>query len=715
MANTQRPAWLKDGLVFVGHWEPMIYRRRGGFAGTDAEEHYLREHSEEAVAKLADLGVNLVITHYHKGFGPAAEQGEYHLLRQLIRLCHERGIKVGVYVRLDTLVYETLLVEKPEIEGLTPGETARLTAGPAGSAAEPDSWFQVNLNGQYPVYNDNDSGALYYRRQACPCNNDYLSWAEERVAYAIRDLGADLIHFDGVMPFLEGYQCYCDQCVGEFRRYLQGKYADPELAKERFGFSNLSQILPPVYAEHPSHRYSPRLIRIVKDPVMQEWTRWRTEKLAAMHHRLSRHIRRLNPEVAVEVNTLMPLDHNGYFWSGLDLPMIADENDCMWTEDEHWPRLTDDGILISRIREFKIGRTLKNIIFSYHRGRNPAELKLSMAQAMAFNAQTIGMVGSMPPDEGDWPNRSPLPGQPLAEWPSQYEVKKQQIRFFRDNFEHYADTESVGGIALLRSRYALSYSMTAPHHHALLWEQTLIQSGLPFDIIFDEQMADLSKYQALVLPNVDCMCDEMMETVRRYVEAGGGLVATGETSTHDLWRRRRPEMGLRDVLGANARLGGDPHHATRHNCGKGRAAYLPAILTEADLSDAASFRSSCWKLPLNVRAMREAVEWASRDRLPAWLEGPETVVAEFLTQPSLGKHLVHLVNFDLSRSRHDLDIKLRLPRGSRVQSVMALDPDARRPERLRAQREGQVSTIRVPSLDIYRLVVIATTQASRQR
>lgn len=547
MAEFRRPEWLKEGLVVAGEWEPLIYRRRGGFAGTDAYQRHLLEHSEQAADALADLGVNLVITHYHKGFGPAAEADEYDLLRQFIRLCHERAIRVSVYMRLDTLVSETLLLEKPEAK----------------------QWFQVNWNGQHPVYNDGDSGPLYYRNQACPCNCGYLSWIEERVRFAIQDLGVDMIHFDGVMPFLEGYQCYCDLCVGEFRAYLQWKYADPALAKERFGFANLSQISPPTYAEHPTMRTSPRYVRVVKDPVMQEWTWWRVEKLVEVHHRLSRLIRGLNPEVAFDVNTLMPIESNHYFWSAVDFPRIAEENDCLWTEDSHAPRLTEDGILISRIREFKIGRTLKNIILSYQWGGNPAELKLCLAQAMAFNAQTIGMVSGVTAarlgrDEEGWPGRKQLPGQPLAEWPSAYEIKKQHIRFFRDHFEHYANTESVGGIALLRSRHALAQSMTAPQHHALLWEQVLIQSGLPFDIIFDEQLADLSKHQVLVLPNADCMSEEVMAAVRQYVEGGGGLVATGETATHDPWRRKRPEMGLRDVLGPQASLSGDPHHGTRH-------------------------------------------------------------------------------------------------------------------------------------------------------
>jgi hypothetical protein len=688
----RRPEWLREGLIFAGEWEPLIYRRRNGNATTTAAQEFERAHSREAVERLADLGVNLVITHYHKGFGPAAEQDEYGLLRQLIGCCHEKGIRVGAYMRLDTLAPETLLLERPEAK----------------------DWFQVNWNGQYPVYNDNDQW-LYFRRQGCVCNEDYLKWIEERIRFAVVELKVDLLHFDGVMPFLEGYQCYCDRCLSDFRQYLQRKYTDPELAKERFGFADLSQIMAPTYAVHPSHRHSPKDYRYLKDPVMQEWVRYRCEKLAAVHRRLSRFIQQLNPEVAMEVNTLIPLTHNAYFWSGLDLALIAPENDCMWTEDEHWPRLTQEGVLVSRIREFKIGRTLKNIIFSYQRGSTPAELKLSLGQAMAFNAQTIGMVGGLPVDEGEWRSSADGPGQPASRraWPTPYQVKRQYIRFFRDHFEHYADTESAGGVALLRSRDALSYSMTTPHHHALLWEQVLIQSGIPFDIIFDEQLADLAKYQALVLPCVDCMSQEMIEAVSGYVTAGGGLVASGDTSSRDQWRRLRPDLGLREVLGPKASRDGDPHHATRNSYGKGRAAHLARLLTEDDISDWPGLGCSQWKLPLNVRAMREALRWAARDRFPITLEAPETVVAEFLRQPTEARYLVHLLNFDLSRYRHDLAIVLRLSRGTRVRSAIALDPDRPTPEKLEVDRNGEVTSIAVPTLGIYQLVVVST-QASRR-
>jgi hypothetical protein len=682
--SAQHPSWLREGLVFVGHWEPLIYRRRRGGSETDVWERYLREHSEEAVAELADLGVNLVITHYHKGFGPAAERDEYAFIRQLRNYCHARGIRVGAYIRLDTLAYETLLQEHPEAQ----------------------DWFQVNWDGQYPVYNDSDQW-LYYRRQACPCCEEYLQWIEERVRFAVEDLKVDLIHFDGVMPYLEGYQCNCDRCKAGFRRYLQEKYADPALAQERFGFPDVSGILPPVYIVHPYHPHSPKDLRELRDPVLQEWTCYRCEKLAQIHHRLSRHIRALNPEVAVEVNTLMPVTHNHYFRDGLDLALIAPENDCMWTEDGHHPQLTEDGVLISRVREFKIGRTLGNIIFSYHRGTDPADLKRCLGQALAFNAQTIGMVGGMPVGEERWRAAPGGPGLPASGWPTPYEVKKQWIRFRKEHAEHYLDTESVGGVALLRGRDSLAYSMTQPHHHALLWEQVLLQSGVPFDIIFDQQLADLSKYQVLVLPGTECVSEDMMRRVRAFVEAGGGLVASGEASARDEWKRRRPDLGLRDVLGPKAGPGGDSWYATRHQYGEGRAAYLPELLTEEDISRWHGLPASAWKLPKNVHALRQAVLWAANDRLPIMLEAPETVVAEFLTQP--GKYLVHLVNFDLARTRHDLQLHLRPPKGTRARSVVALDPDQKRPEKLRAVRAAGQTTITIPSLDVYKLVVVHIT------
>ena len=53
----------------------------------------------------------------------------------------------------------------------------------------------------------------------------------------------------------------------------------------------------------------------------------------------------------------------------------------------------------------------------------------------------------------------------------------------------------------------------------------------------------------LVLPNLAAMSDAQCAAVRRFVEAGGGLVATGETSLYDEEGRRRADFALADLLG----------------------------------------------------------------------------------------------------------------------------------------------------------------------
>lgn len=55
----------------------------------------------------------------------------------------------------------------------------------------------------------------------------------------------------------------------------------------------------------------------------------------------------------------------------------------------------------------------------------------------------------------------------------------------------------------------------------------------------------------LLLPNAACLSEEHMEVIRRFVENGGGLVASFRTSLYDEKGRRRPDFGLKDVFGCS--------------------------------------------------------------------------------------------------------------------------------------------------------------------
>ena len=76
---------------------------------------------------------------------------------------------------------------------------------------------------------------------------------------------------------------------------------------------------------------------------------------------------------------------------------------------------------------------------------------------------------------------------------------------------------------------------------------------IPWRAVHADHVArDAPELDVLVLPNLAAMSDAQCAAVRRFVEAGGGLVATGETSLYDDEGRRRADFALADLLGAHA-------------------------------------------------------------------------------------------------------------------------------------------------------------------
>jgi len=103
-----------------------IFRRRVGGVAPGMAEDYARQHTEEAVRKLKDLGVTMAVIHFYKGFGLEAEKAHMEDARKLADLCHKNGLRVGVYVA-STIAFETFLAENPKPPN---GSCRTISAGP---------------------------------------------------------------------------------------------------------------------------------------------------------------------------------------------------------------------------------------------------------------------------------------------------------------------------------------------------------------------------------------------------------------------------------------------------------------------------------------------------------------------------------------------------------------------------------------------------------
>ncbi len=61
----------------------------------------------------------------------------------------------------------------------------------------------------------------------------------------------------------------------------------------------------------------------------------------------------------------------------------------------------------------------------------------------------------------------------------------------------------------------------------------------------------LAPFRTLILPNIAALSDEQCASLRAFVERGGGLVATYETSLYDEWGVQRKDFGLASLFGAS--------------------------------------------------------------------------------------------------------------------------------------------------------------------
>ena len=81
----------------------------------------------------------------------------------------------------------------------------------------------------------------------------------------------------------------------------------------------------------------------------------------------------------------------------------------------------------------------------------------------------------------------------------------------------------------------------------------LVEARMPFEMVHDGLLdaGQLRPFRALVLPNIAVLSDEQCAQLRAFAEAGGGIIATHETSLYDERGRKRADFGLSGLFGCS--------------------------------------------------------------------------------------------------------------------------------------------------------------------
>jgi hypothetical protein len=115
------------------------------------------------------------------------------------------------------------------------------------------------------------------------------------------------------------------------------------------------------------------------------------------------------------------------------------------------------------------------------------------------------------------------------------------------------------------ARVAMVYSQQTSHFyggqqarqkvedHTLGYYQALIEARIPFEMVHDRLLdtVHIDPFKVLIFPNIAALSGGQCEQIRDYVQRGGSIVATHETSLYDEWGERRADFGLGDLFGAS--------------------------------------------------------------------------------------------------------------------------------------------------------------------
>ena len=107
---------------------------------------------------------------------------------------------------------------------------------------------------------------------------------------------------------------------------------------------------------------------------------------------------------------------------------------------------------------------------------------------------------------------------------------------------------------------------------------TVVRARIPYlPVHVDDIDANALNIRVLILPNIGALSNQQVDSIRRFVAAGGSLLATGDTSLYDEWGDPRPDFALADLFSCHRRdeaprLTG----ATRDAAANGRGAFAPA-------------------------------------------------------------------------------------------------------------------------------------------
>lgn len=357
---------------------------------------------------------------------------------------------------------------------------------------------------EHPEWRCLDAGGRptgYY----CVNQPGYRELVRQRIVELVGEVGCDGIFFDMFHPSPD--RCYCDACRAAFR----AQTGEEPPAKQDFD-----------------------------SLLWQEWTLFKQRTIEGALLDFNRAIKAANSDAALVTNTWNAWVYNkpGFLPNSIRVAECVDG----LLEEIGWYDYADPGFFAFPARwNFMCwhlgGLARHGRAFMWSAGGVPGSLRLGAVEPdiRAMTMLTNGCVPSI-----SVPGRDVL-ARYLPQIATRDEVVRGATPYPWCGLVVSEKTELWYGRDRIVDRYIKGVYGA--------W-QALAERHLPVRLVTDRdlELGRVPDCRVLLLPNAAAMSEAEAETLRAFVRAGGGLVATYETSLYDEHGRRRDAFALADLF-----------------------------------------------------------------------------------------------------------------------------------------------------------------------
>ncbi len=361
-----------------------------------------------------------------------------------------------------------------------------------------------------------------------PYNFEFMTEVKKEIMSLYRVDGIFINRWDG------SGMCFCEHCRRNFR----------EATGHELPVSNDPQ--------HPARR---PYILWHQQRLFDLWRLWDTE------------VRKLNPDSCVIPNT------GGGATSSLDMQRIGELAPTLIADRQARRGLTVPWANGKSGKEFRATMGNKPIVGIFSVGveepyrwkdsvQSEAEIRLWVADGVANGLRPWFTKFSGVLHDERWL-------KPVEEIYRRYARWEKYLR----------NERPLARVGLVYSQQTAWFCGSKVEDHTLGWYQALIEARIPFEMVHDRllSLSQVNQFKTLILPNVAALSDLQCRQLREFVQGGGGLIATCETSLCDEWGVNRKDFGLAGLFGVSfkgdikapmqnsyLRLEADPSTGKRH-------------------------------------------------------------------------------------------------------------------------------------------------------